>query len=144
AGRTPRCRASTTSSSRFAAPPSGGAATRTRRASPWTPTIPLREAPGTTHTWSRVPPAIGASHPSEGGMERARHAAGDLERQPVEALHQDDLRELNREDQDERREVDAAREHEGQAAADLVEDRLRHRIEEPDDRVSRVRVHPRQ
>ena len=54
---TPRARASVRTNSSFAAPSTGGAATRTRRVPACSPATPLREARGTTRTVKRSAPS---------------------------------------------------------------------------------------
>ena len=77
-----RCRRSRTA--RFALPPSGGAATRTRIVSPWSPLISLREAPGTTSSRMVAPSGCGAmgftasTYPLRRRTRRQRHPADTL------------------------------------------------------------------
>src|SRR5690606_11331852 len=71
--------------SALARPPSGGAATRTRRAPPWRPLISLRDAPGTTQHSTTTPSGWGPRKggaltglPSGLGLLVLAHLAGQL------------------------------------------------------------------
>src|SRR5690242_19905616 len=102
----PSTSARTRTTSRFAAPSSGGAETRTRSASPCIPATPLRDAPGTAHTAITQPPGAGRMQESPSDDMQRPHRGGDPERELVQARNQHALHEADAEHQDERREVE--------------------------------------
>src|SRR5262249_59634863 len=88
---TPRAAARTLSTSRFAAPPTGRAPTRSARAPPWSPSRPGLDAPGRTWSRSTLPPAVGSTQLASAKAQTVERGGGDLYRQLVEALHDHDL-----------------------------------------------------
>src|SRR5690606_2659235 len=81
----PRVLSSSRHTSALARPPSGGDATRTRKASPWRPLISLRDAPGTTQHATTTPSGWGLRKggaltglPSGLGLLVLAHLAGQL------------------------------------------------------------------
>src|SRR5262245_50202929 len=139
---TPRAAARTLSTSRFAAPPTGRAPTRSARAPPWSPSRPGLDAPGRTCSRSTLPPAVGSTQLASAKAATVEGGSDDLHRQLLEAIHDDHLHEHDGEHHDERREIDAGGIDEGHRPTHPVEDRVGHRTEEPYDRIVRVRAHP--
>src|SRR5262249_18115941 len=139
---TPRAAARTLSTSRFAAPPTGRAPTRSARAPPWSPSRPGLDAPGRTCSRSTLPPAVGSTQLVSAQAATGEGGSDQLRRPPLEAIHDDHLHEHDGEHHDERREIDAGGIDEGQRPTHPVEDRVGHRTEEPYDRIVRIRAHP--
>src|SRR5579871_1520817 len=145
AGRIPSAAASSASSSRFAAPSTGRARTRAHKAGPRKPPRPARAAPGRTCTRSDAPPGTGTSQPSgSADTEPGPAERGDPVGELAQALYHHHVQKIDGDHHHHRREIDPAHVHEGQAAADLVEDRLGDPVEEADDGVAWIRAHPRE
>src|SRR5262249_48607311 len=123
--------AMTAKTSRLAAPCSGRAPTRSASASPYSPATPGRDAPGRTWARSRLPPPSGRTQDSAKRRSGARRC--DAQRQLVEALHDENLHELDGEHHEQWREVDAARVDERERAAHAIENRVGHGPQEPYD-----------
>src|SRR5262245_29005702 len=104
---TPSAAAISRTISRFAFPPSGGAVTRMRKASPWSPVSPARDAPGTAHTRTTQPSATAEIGFASARTRDSRHPP-DVAREIAEASHEDVLDDGDPEEDDDRGEVEPA------------------------------------
>src|SRR5262245_37970326 len=145
AGATPRIAARVRVSSRFASPSTGRAPTRTQSAPPWNPANPGRPDPGRTWTRRCAPSVVEVTQSSGSTDTNARDDGPDQQapRERVEAPDDHPVDHLDQHDDDERREVDARRIHEGEAATNLGQYGRRGPMEELDNRVAWIGTHPR-